>query len=283
MTEITHDERPTLVLGGTGKTGRRVVQRLTARGLPVRVGSRPGSHRSTGTTVDLGAGAAGRRGGIHLVLPRHRHPGRGEDDPRLRRSRRGAGRRTAGAAVRARRGSGAAGRACGAGDRRRVDDRALRLVHAELQRGLPPGVDPRRRGRAAGRRQLEPFIDADDIADVAVAALTETRPRRAGVRADRPAVVDLRRSGRRDRQGGATGRSATSRCRSRTTQPRRRPGIPEEIVGFLTYLFSEVSRNNAVRHRRRPAGAGPASPRLRRLRAQTAATGVWTPQRRADR
>jgi uncharacterized protein YbjT (DUF2867 family) len=34
--------KPTLVLGGTGKTGRRIVERLTARGLPVRVGSRSG-------------------------------------------------------------------------------------------------------------------------------------------------------------------------------------------------------------------------------------------------
>jgi uncharacterized protein YbjT (DUF2867 family) len=32
----------TLVLGGTGKTGRRVVERLRARGMPVRVGSRSG-------------------------------------------------------------------------------------------------------------------------------------------------------------------------------------------------------------------------------------------------
>ena len=32
-----------LVLGGTGKTGRRVVERLRSRGLPVRVGSRTGS------------------------------------------------------------------------------------------------------------------------------------------------------------------------------------------------------------------------------------------------
>ena len=30
----------TLVVGGTGKTGRRVVERLTARGLPVRVATR---------------------------------------------------------------------------------------------------------------------------------------------------------------------------------------------------------------------------------------------------
>ena len=37
--------RTTLVLGGTGKTGRRVVERLAGRGLPVRVGSRSGSPR----------------------------------------------------------------------------------------------------------------------------------------------------------------------------------------------------------------------------------------------
>ena len=37
-----HARALTLVLGGTGKTGRRVVQRLTARGEPVRIGSRSG-------------------------------------------------------------------------------------------------------------------------------------------------------------------------------------------------------------------------------------------------
>ncbi len=36
------EEKPTLVLGGTGKTGRRVVERLMARGLPVRIGTRSG-------------------------------------------------------------------------------------------------------------------------------------------------------------------------------------------------------------------------------------------------
>jgi uncharacterized protein YbjT (DUF2867 family) len=37
------DTQKTLVLGGSGKTGRRVVERLTTRGLPVRVGSRSGT------------------------------------------------------------------------------------------------------------------------------------------------------------------------------------------------------------------------------------------------
>src|SRR5215218_6478644 len=35
-------EGTTLVLGGTGKTGRRVAERLKERALPVRVGSRSG-------------------------------------------------------------------------------------------------------------------------------------------------------------------------------------------------------------------------------------------------
>lgn len=38
----TQQNKPILVLGGTGKTGRRVVARFTAAGLPVRVGSRSG-------------------------------------------------------------------------------------------------------------------------------------------------------------------------------------------------------------------------------------------------
>ncbi len=40
MNDHTQNSQPTLVLGGTGKTGRRVVEGLTARGLPVRIGSR---------------------------------------------------------------------------------------------------------------------------------------------------------------------------------------------------------------------------------------------------
>jgi uncharacterized protein YbjT (DUF2867 family) len=41
-TENTQEKKMTLVLGGRGKTGSRVVQRLVARGMPTRVGSRSG-------------------------------------------------------------------------------------------------------------------------------------------------------------------------------------------------------------------------------------------------
>ncbi|CAN7291755.1 NAD(P)H-binding protein [Mesorhizobium amorphae] len=36
-------KHPTLILGGTGKIGRRLAERLTALGLPVRIGSRSGA------------------------------------------------------------------------------------------------------------------------------------------------------------------------------------------------------------------------------------------------
>ena len=40
MTDHAHDEPPILVLGATGKTGRRVLERLQARGVPARAGWR---------------------------------------------------------------------------------------------------------------------------------------------------------------------------------------------------------------------------------------------------
>ncbi len=42
-TENARETRSALVLGGTGKTGRRVVKRLETRGVPARVGSRSGT------------------------------------------------------------------------------------------------------------------------------------------------------------------------------------------------------------------------------------------------
>jgi uncharacterized protein YbjT (DUF2867 family) len=36
---MTDNEQTTLVLGGTGKTGRRIVEGLQAKGVPVRLGT----------------------------------------------------------------------------------------------------------------------------------------------------------------------------------------------------------------------------------------------------
>jgi uncharacterized protein YbjT (DUF2867 family) len=40
MTASQHDMKPVLILGGTGKTGRRIADQLAQHGLPVRIGSR---------------------------------------------------------------------------------------------------------------------------------------------------------------------------------------------------------------------------------------------------
>ena len=47
----------------------------------------------------------------------------------------------------------------------------------------------------------EPFVDVEDIADVAAAALARRPPPRPHVRRHRTAAVDVRRRGRRDRDG----------------------------------------------------------------------------------
>src|SRR5918999_1459877 len=109
--------KPTLVLGGTGKTGRRVVERLEARGLPVRVGSRSGAppfdweDRSTWAPILDGVGA------IHLsYYPDIAVPGARE-------------------AIRS------------------FAELAVELVQPELQRGLPPGSCAERRDPAPRRRR----------------------------------------------------------------------------------------------------------------------------------
>ena len=51
----TAPHRPTLVLSGTGKTGRRLVERLTRRHIPVRIGS-----RSAGLPFDREQASTGR-------------------------------------------------------------------------------------------------------------------------------------------------------------------------------------------------------------------------------
>jgi uncharacterized protein YbjT (DUF2867 family) len=165
----------TLVLGGTGKTGRRIVQRLQAAGRPVRVGTPsatppfdwtdeatwpaaldgvgsvyvtyypdvavPGAAEAVGAFADLAVATGVRR----LVLL----SGRGEEG-----------------ALR----SEQALRASGA------DWTIVRSAFMAQNFNESFFLEPVRAGEVAFLADpdlAEPFIDADDIADVAVAALTE--------------------------------------------------------------------------------------------------------------
>ena len=170
----TQQDKPTLVLGGTGKTGRRVVERLggtrTAGGMGVRSGEPPFDW----DIRHVGTGAGRRQVRVRLsYYPDLALPGAVETIGCVRR----AGRRERGPAARATSPAAASPRPSApsrrCATRGRADDPALDLVHARTSaRVLPRRTAARRVALPAGDTP-EPFVDADDIADVAVAALTE--------------------------------------------------------------------------------------------------------------
>src|SRR5215207_9388649 len=154
-TENTQEKKMTLVLGGTGKTGRRVAARLEARGLPVRVGSRSGEPPFDWENPDTWASAlrafaelAVQNGVRRLVLL----SGRGEEE-----------------AQSAEQAFQEVGEEAGvewtivrcAWFMQNFDENYLLEPILSGEVALPSGNVP------------EPFVDAGDIADVAVAALTE--------------------------------------------------------------------------------------------------------------
>lgn len=164
----------TVIIGGTGKTGRRVAQRLIARGQPIRITSRAGSppfewsDRSTWPAVVRGAEA------MYLAYyPDITVPSAAVDIAALARLAvasgvqrivllSGRGEQGALRSERALRDSGAAFTILRAAFFAQNFSEGL-LLEPVLAGALafPAGNVP------------EPFVDADDIADVAVAALTD--------------------------------------------------------------------------------------------------------------
>ena len=237
----SNTENTTLVLGGTGKTGRRVVERLTARGLPARVGSRSGSppfdweDRETWApalqgvdsvyvsyypdlavpgavdTVGSFADLAIESGASRLVLL----SGRGEREAEL--------------AEQAVRDSGADWtilRASWFSQNFSENFLAEAVVSGEV---ALPVSDVR-----------EPFVDADDVADAALAALTEdghvgelyelTGPR---LLTFAEAIGEI---------AGATGREIgyVPISIDEYAAALAEHDVPPDFVWLVTYLFSEV-------------------------------------------
>ncbi|MGH2671222.1 MAG: SDR family oxidoreductase, partial [bacterium] len=168
------DSKPILVIGGTGKTGRRIADRLTERGVPVRVAS-----RSTTPTFDWtdesgwAAALAGTRAAYIAYQPDLAFPGAPEAITRVSELAKAAGveklvllsGRGEEAAEVCERIVQAAGLKwtivrCSWFNQNFSENFLLESVRAG-EIALPAGD------------AVEPFVDADDIADVAVAALTE--------------------------------------------------------------------------------------------------------------
>jgi uncharacterized protein YbjT (DUF2867 family) len=240
-TNNPQETKTTLVLGGTGKTGRRVVERLAARGLPVRVGSRSGEPpfdwEDEATWVpalrdvqsvyvsyypDLAvpgavavvrsfAKLATRSGVQRLVLL----SGRGEPE-----------------AERAERVVQEAGvqrtilRSTWFMQNFSEDYMLEHVLSGEIR--LPAGDVP------------TPFLDADDIADVAVAALTEeghagqlyelTGPRSLTFAEAAAEIAEA---------AGHEVRYVPVSLEEHAAEAAEH-GVPAEVVELLTYLFDEV-------------------------------------------
>ena len=266
----------TLILGGTGKTGRRIVERLSAQGVSVRVGSRtlpfdwydattwPGALEDVDTAyisyfpdlavegapeaVGAFARQAAERGVKRLVLL----SGRGE--PEAQRSEQeliAAG--TEWTVVR-----------CSWFSQNFSEAFLLEGVLAG-EIALPAGDVP------------EPFVDVEDIADVAVAALTQdghhgqiyelTGPR--ALRFDEAAAEIAAATGRDVRFVSVPGDAFHAGMLE--------AGVPAEEAELVSFLFSEVLDGRNVAPQDGVFRALGRAPRdFGEYARRTAATGVWS-------
>ena len=272
-------EKTTLVLGGTGKTGRRITERLRARGLPVRVGSRSGAPPFDWESPESWPAAVrGVEGAYISYYPDIASPG-SVDTIRSFRD----------LAVK----DGVARLVLLSGRGEPEAERCEELIKAS-------GVDWTILRSSwfcqnfsesflldlvlAGEVALpvgpigEPFVDADDIADVAVAALTEeghagrlyelTGPR---LWTFSEAVAEIARATSRhiryvevSTEEYASGLAAHN--------------FPPDVATLLLFLFTEIMDGRNARLAdgvRRALGRGPRD--FSNYVRDAAATGVWNP------
>jgi uncharacterized protein YbjT (DUF2867 family) len=267
----------TLVIGGTGKTGRRVAQRLQARGLATRIGSRsaepafdwddhatwepalrgatavyvsyypdlavPGAPAAVGALAELAADCGVQR----LVLL----SGRGEEEAQ-------ASERKVRSAF-----PGCTIVRCAWFNQNFSESFFLEPVLAGTV-ALPAGDVP------------EPFVDAEDVADVAVAALTGDG--HAGELYELTGPRLLRFEEAVDEIAAASGRAlafvpvALAEYRAEMAEH----GVPDDVAALVTYLFGEVldGRNAQLADGvQRALGRAPRD--FGEYARATAASGAW--------
>lgn len=274
---MTHDTKPTLVLGATGKTGRRIIERLGARGVPTRVGSRSGQppfdweDPATWATALEGVGSAYISYYPDLAVPGAVEATRSFAELALRSGVRrlvllsGRGEPEAERAERAVRDTGAdltILRSTWFMQNFSEDYMLDHVLSGEIR--LPAGDVP------------TPFLDIDDLADIAVEALTDDRHvgqlyELTGPTSLTMAEVAAEISAAADREVGYVPVSLHQHAAEAAEH-----GVPPEFVEFLTYLFGEVvdGRNASTTDGvRRALGREPRD--FGNYARATAATGVW--------
>jgi uncharacterized protein YbjT (DUF2867 family) len=269
----------TVVIGGTGKTGRRVAERLAATGRPVRIGSRGGAPAFDWADPN---GWAPVLEGAHAVYvayhPDLAFPGAAQAVAALAAVAARCGvRRVVLLSGRGEPGAQAAEREVAAAGPEWAVVRASFFAQNFSEGFL---VDAVRAGVLAlpAGEVGEPFVDADDLAEVAVAALTApVAPNRVhevtGPRLLTFAEVAAELS-------AAAGHEVVYRPVSgeEFVAGMVAEGVPADLAGAYGELFGEVldGRNASVTDGVRVALGRP--PRdFATYAAAAAATGVWSP------
>lgn len=174
MTHHTHEQKLTLILGGTGTTGRRVADRLTAHGVPIRLGSRSATPPFDWEDETTWAPALRNVTAAYLVYyPDLVVPGAVDTVRRFVELAVSSGAHRL--VLLSGRGEKQAQRAEQALIESGADWTIVRSAFFAQNFSEKAFVDLIRSGMVAlpAPETGEPFVDADDIADVVVAALTE--------------------------------------------------------------------------------------------------------------
>lgn len=271
-------EKLTLVLGGTGKTGSRIVHRLTARNLPVRIGSRSGGLPFDWDRPDTWGPALDGVGAVYISYqPDVAVPGAPDAIAEFAELARKHGARRMVLL------SGRGEEAAQDSEKRLIDSGAdwTILRCSWFNQNFSEGylLDPVRAGEVVlpTPQTPEPFVDTDDIADAAVAALTDGRhvgqlyeltgPRLLTF-AD--AVAEIARAANREiRFATVTTDEYAAALRGMA--------VPDDVVGLITYLFDTVldGRNSYVTNGVEQALGRPARDFADYARI-TAQSGIWS-------
>ncbi|MBP5857920.1 NAD(P)H-binding protein [Marivibrio halodurans] len=268
---------PVLVLGATGKTGRRVAERLTRRGIPVRAGSRSGDrpfdwNRPEGWPAVLDGVSA-----VYITYqPDLAVPGAPEAVRALVGQALAQGVRRF--VLLSGRGEAEAQRAEAVLQAADCDWTIVRASWFTQNFSESFLIDPVRAGHVTlpvGTAR-EPFIDADDIADVVAAALSEPGHEGQLYEVTGPALLSYEEM--MEALSATIGRPvrferiSAARYRADLTAA----GLPEEMIDLLLYLMTEVTdgRNESLGDGVQRALGRPPRPVSETL-AAIAATGLW--------
>ena len=277
----------TLVLGGTGKTGRRVAQRLQAAGHPVRVGSRSGQPPFDWNQPETWAPALRNVASVYMTYyPDLAIPGAVDSVRAFTEQAKASGVQHL--VLLSGRGEEEAQRAERVVQESGVNWTILRCSWFAQNFSENYLVDAVRSGEVVlpAGDVGEPFVDADDIAEVAVAALTEdghagqlyelTGPR---LLTFAEAVADIAKAtGREIRYIQVTPEQYVSGMAEE--------GVPDDFAWLLEYLFTTVldGRNAHLTDGvQRALGRPPRD--FSDYARKAAASGVWdmhTPQAHAS-